>query len=39
MLSLALARKPRIGFLRDFVVERSGEHRVGSTSNKADCCR
>lgn len=27
MLSLALAHKPPVGFLRDFVVERSGEHR------------
>jgi CBS domain-containing protein len=27
MLRLALAHKPPVGFLRDFVVERSGEHR------------
>lgn len=27
MLSLALANKPPVGLLRDFVVERSGEHR------------
>ena len=27
MLSLALAHKPAVGVLRDFVVERSGEHR------------
>lgn len=27
MLSLALAHKPPVGLLRDFVLERSGEHR------------